>query len=317
MRIRLNLVALGLAALTAIHGHAMVIHLNPTAVVDGSGVRFGDLVSSGQSVPAGWDARRVADVASTATVWTLQLGDVARMLHQYTDMHHVVLLGNPEIQITVRVETFAFDRLDAAISAYLGSSEEYKDRRFMMCRRTGVLPLLPSGEEWQPAVSRLQQTGSAMTAHVAFTSRTGRTWDGGEIEIPLVEVFPYWQSARPLLRGGVLSERDVEVRWLSRADGTRYYPASESIVGMELRRNMPSGQMLVLGALVPPVYARRGEVVRVQVQHGGMTVTLRARALADGRRDERIPCLNERSGKRLYVRMVSPREAILEGGSES
>ena len=310
MQMRTGLVLLLL--LFSVDVHAMVIQLASSVEVDGSGVRLEDLLARGQHLPAGWGDRVVADVPPSAASWQISLSEVAKKLHGYTDMHHVVLRGSADIQVTVRFEAFTFERLDAAIMTFVQHEHADLGRRFQMCRRTGVLPQLPSGTSWVPQVVRLDLFDESLVAHVKFSSSAGEVLEQGSIEIPVVEVVPFWKVSRPLLRGATIREEDIAKRWLPPSDGARYYPAENSVVGMELRRNLQSGQMLSMGSLAEPVYARRGEVVRVQVQHGGMTVTLRARALADGRRDERIPCLNERSGRRLYVRMVSPREAILE-----
>ncbi len=301
----------------ALQAQAMVIQLAPSATVDGDGVRLGDLVVRGQQLPAGWAERKVAEVPSATTTWQLSLSDVARKLHGYTDMHHVVLRGSTGIQVKVRVEAFTYERLDAAIMDYLLAEDPETERRLQMCRRTGIMPHLPAGKVWTPHVVQLEAFDDRYVAHMRFSSADGNSDDQESVEIPVVEVMPFWKVARPLLRGATIREEDLATRWLPPSEGARFYPANDSIAGMELRRNVQSGQMLSLGSLAEPIYARRGEVVRVQVQHGGMTVTLRARALTDGRRDERIPCLNESSGKRLYVRMISPREAILEGERQS
>ena len=317
MRKRLATSLAAFLVLLGLHVEAMVIHLAPSASVNGDGVRLGDVAVRGQALPPGWTERKVGNVPPSTTTWLITLSEVAQNLHRYTDMHDVVLRGNPEIKLSVRVTAFSLEQLDEAITKHLRDADPDSERRLQVCRRTVVLPQLPAGTSWTPEVQRLDVLDNGFIAHVAFSSESGSSLEEGLVEIPVEEIFPFWHVSRPLLRGATLRDEDLGTRWMPASDGRRYYPAETDITGMELRRNLHAGQMIALGSLAEPVFARRGEVIRVKFEYGGMTVTLRARALSDGRRDERIACLNESSGKRLYVRMISPREAVLEGETPS
>lgn len=291
------------------------LELRTSTIVEGPDVLLGDLLLAENDVPAGWLDRLIAEAPVPGQSKEVLLGDVARALHAYPDMHNVVLRGNPSIHVTVQVETLDTLQLESAIAAFAEQQDALSGQRFRVDSQVHTLPSVPSGDAWSPEILAIDADHDGYFARLRFVSSDGSyTPETGSYRIALDELFPYWQVSHPVSRGESLTEGDLTTRWLPQKEATRFYPAEENIAGMEVRRNLRGGQMISQGSLAEPMFARRGEVVRVLLQRGGLSITLRARAMADGRRDERIPCLNERSGRRLYVRMVSPREAILEGG---
>lgn len=295
---------------------AQLLELEAEVTISGPRVLLQDIVRKGIALPAGWGEREIADAPPPRETLSLTLSDVAAALNQHDDMRHAVLRGRPIIDITSRYRTVTIEQLQRTLDAYLAEHAEWEGRRFEVCAERLNLPHVAEGD--------LDITIMGLHEGPGY----GRVWaeidllideqsSGHDyLRVDLNEIRPFWSATRPLSRGETLKTEHVKKRWIVVNQADRYYPADHVVEGMELRRNVRAGQMFAAGMLAEPVYVRRGEVIRVVSQRGGLTVTLRARALADGRRDERILCVNERSGRRMHVRLISPREAILDDSEE-
>ncbi len=291
---------------------AQVLEIEPRATVSGPLVLLQDLVRQGTALPEGWGARSVADAPFPRETKALALIEVAQMMNGYDDMRNVILRGKPIIQVSVTHRSVDMERVQQAVDRYVKNHDEWKDRHFEVSSPPLELPHLPNGKLAITVVALRNKLETNQTVADIRVVVDGNLYGEGPLSVDLIELLPYWAATRPMVRGETLTQDSIEKRWIAESDATRYYPAGHSVVGMELRRSVQSGKLLAVGMLAQPVYARRGEIVRVVSQRGGLTVSLRARALSDGRRDEHILCVNEQSGRRMQVRLVQPRGAILD-----
>lgn len=295
---------------------AQLLEIEPHVTVSGSRILLQDLVRSRAALPDGWGEREIAAAPPPREVASLTLSDVASALNTYDDMSRAVLRGRPVIEVTSRYRTVSLDQLQRALDAYLSEHTEWDGRRFEVCADRLNLPHVAEGTLDIAIVALHEGPGYGRIWAEIDLLIDGQSSGKDHLRVDLNEIRPYWAATRPLSRGETLTADHMEKRWITVTEASRYYPAEHVVEGMELRRNVRAGQMLAAGMLAEPLYVRRGEVVRVVSQRGGLTVTMRARALADGRRDERIMCVNERSGRRMHVRLVSPREALLDDSEE-
>jgi flagella basal body P-ring formation protein FlgA len=292
---------------------AQVVHVKPLATVEGAFVRLRDVAVNPDVLPEGWGDRVVAATPQPGGRSVIALGAIAASLHPHADMQKLELRGQPEIRLSIRPQAVNADMLNRALADFLESQADWDGRLLRVS--ADKLPVVPGGSNATNAVVVGIRTNAIADGSIALIRLEGPDCtmpEEGWLAFPVTEMKPYWMVARPLLRGAVVTEGDMTEKWLPVEEGARYYPASESIVGMELRRNLQAGQFMHLGSLAAPVFVKRGEIVTVRFSQGGLTVSLRARALSDGRRAERIACVNERSGRRMYVRLVDVREALFE-----
>jgi flagella basal body P-ring formation protein FlgA len=308
-----RMAALALAAWAcAAAACAQFLEIEARAVASGPQVLLKDLLRPGKALPEGWGERSIAMAPANRQTLDLTIGEIAHALNEYGDMGSVVLRGKPMVKVSARHNEVEAERILLAVNAYCENHEAWKDRRFELAEEQMRLPQVPQGKLEIEVASMAEGPGSLNpTAELKFTV-DGVPWGERNAAVELQELRPFWAAARPLSRGEPITEEKLEKRWMSERDAARYYPADHSVAGMELRRNVQAGQLLAAGMLNEPVFARRGEIVRVISNRGGLTVTLRAKALADGRRSETIMCVNEQSGKKMNVRLVRPRRALLE-----
>jgi flagella basal body P-ring formation protein FlgA len=97
-------------------------------------------------------------------------------------------------------------------------------------------------------------------------------------------------------RGHTLTAADLRQTsvWLS-GDAASYVTDPSAAVGCELNRRLVAGALLRASYLSPPMCARRGELVKVVYQSGGLTVSMNALAVENGRLGDRIRLRNTTS----------------------
>ncbi len=290
---------------------AQVLEIEPRAIVSGARILLQDLVRSGTRLPDGWGTRSIADAPAPRETKALSLTEVAQTMNAYDDMRNVVLRGRPIIQVSVKHQAVNLDRMQQAVDDYMQRHAEWKGRRFEVLQEDVDMPQVPEGRQdlVVTSVGAVSESGKAYADVRVVVD--GQTFGKG-VQVGLREMRPFWSATRPLARGETLTSDAIEQRWIVASDAVRYYPADVVVVGMEMRRSLQAGQILAAGMLAQPVCARRGEMVQVLSNRGGLTVSLRARALSDGRRDEHILCVNEQSGRKMQVRLIQPRSALLE-----
>ena len=294
---------------------AQILEIEAKAIASGPQILLQDIVRAGSTLPEGWGERAIGEAPLPKETRDLTLTEIAEAMNGYEDMRRVVLRGKSVVRVEARHRAVDVERIQAALDRYVQEHAEWKDRRFEVDPDQPPLASVPPGTLSVDVLSiqKSPDTGN-MGADVRLTV-DGTVFGGDPLRVELAEMRPFWAAARPLARGESLVGDSVEKRWVSERNAARFYSADRSLEGMELRRSVQTGQMLAIGMLAEPLYAKRGEIVRVISQRGGLTVTLRARALSDGRRDERILCVNEQSGKRMNVRLVHPHRALLEEGT--
>lgn len=290
---------------------AQLIELKEQTTVSGVDVLLRDVIRDASSLPVEWGNRRVAAAPAPRQVAHVTLMDIAQALHAYGDMNSAVLRGRTSIEVTARHRSVELEDVQRAVDDYVFDESAWDGRRFEVCEDQFRLPHLPDGD-LAVQVLELRDGRDPGRAVAEVRLLVNGEPQPSTSRVHLLELKPYWAAARPLQRGDQISFDAVVERWLPAHEAGRYFPGQHPIEGMELRRNVQAGQLFTVGMLAEPVYVRRGEVIRVISQRGPLTVTLRARALADGRRDESILCVNESSGRRMHVRLVGPREALLD-----
>lgn len=117
-------------------------------------------------------------------------------------------------------------------------------------------------------------------------------------------------TRRPVVRGQSLGRNDVT---LEESDTSQlhkaYFTRVEDVVGLRTKRALAAGKPIYAGVLKREQLVRRGSTVEIIADTGGLLVTMRGKALADGGRGDRIRVENSKSG-RVVTGTVSGRGII-------
>jgi flagella basal body P-ring formation protein FlgA len=163
----------------------------------------------------------------------------------------------------------------------------------------------PNPGEWP----KMHLTGGAaweVVCHTAFSPEPDGKWmprlsvleEGRRIYSfrPEVEVSLYrevWTTSQRLERGQSPTADLLKpvVRNLYERH-IRPIPVGEDLSGFEVLRTLPAGRILEWGDLRERPLVRRGEIIKVIVEKGGMNIVMRARCLDDGARGKEVNVRN-------------------------
>jgi flagella basal body P-ring formation protein FlgA len=126
---------------------------------------------------------------------------------------------------------------------------------------------------------------------------------------------PVVVALRPMARGEVVTAADVELQMVDNAPRTndrRIVARSvDALIGMEVRQPIPAGGMVFMDAVQSPILVKRGELIRISTQSGGIRVRTTARALQDRAHGQLVEVESLETKERFDARVVGPGEAAI------
>ena len=127
--------------------------------------------------------------------------------------------------------------------------------------------------------------------------------------------LPVVVAVQPIARGAVITAADVELQNLDgvpAATGRRAPLTSvEQLIGMEARQAIAAGDVIFTDKVQAQMLVKRGELITVVAQGGGIRVTTTARARQDGARGELVQ-LESLETRQIYdARVTGYREAAV------
>ena len=122
-------------------------------------------------------------------------------------------------------------------------------------------------------------------------------------------IAPVVVAMRPLARGAVIREGDVELQQLAASEkkpGALH--TVEEAIGHELVRALPTGSALSSDSLRSPLVVHRGEVLTVYAQSGGIRIRTNARSRDEGSVGELVAVESLLNRSTYYARVCGIRE---------
>jgi flagella basal body P-ring formation protein FlgA len=122
-------------------------------------------------------------------------------------------------------------------------------------------------------------------------------------------------ALRAVPRGGVITAADVELRMIepsAKTSGQRIVIDSvDKIIGHEARQVLQAGEVVFADDVRTPLLVKRGELISVASQGGGIRVSTSAKALQDGSHGDLIQVEAPDSKQRYDARIVGLRQAAI------
>lgn len=297
-------------------GHAAaaetLLLLRSAVKVSSREVTLGDLVNDPSQIPADWAKRHVLDAPAAGEVRYCALTAIASSLQQYTDMGRIVLRGEPVISVQRKDRRVEPSELEGPILAHLKKTEPWKS--LDMTVKVLSLPentRIPEGPTTYRVTQIDQKTAKGYSmAHVVVVVD-----DLEAKEIPvgieLQTLTSVWVLRKNLNPGQLLTKDDLRSEQQVVDATSQFVPSSENFEGYEVTRAMAAGSLLRRNAVSKPLCVKRGEWVSINAYGAGLQVTLRGKAMANGRLGERVMCVNERSQRQVLVEMVGEGLGVL------
>jgi len=121
-------------------------------------------------------------------------------------------------------------------------------------------------------------------------------------------------AVRPIARGAVFTAADIELRAVDVTPKISQKPVVSSVdelIGKEARQAIQAGDVVFADQVQSPVLIKRGELVTVMAQSGGIRVRTTARALHDGAHGELVQVESLASKEKFDARVTGLREAAV------
>ena len=312
-----------LAALLSLAGLAVASQGSPEslalrnpAVVSGPDILLKELVHSPGDLPEGWGDRVVMKAPPPGKPQQYSITTMAYALQQYPDMGEVALRG--EVNITVQRDGVPLDMalVEDAIRAFVEQDESWKDKTVDIECDTPRAPILVANKgRLEVRVENSAPESGSGGFHIfdAALYTDGKLDRTIQVRARVMALQEFWVAAQPLNRGQTLTEDDIKPK-LMPSDSLRrgFVPVSDIIAGFQIERALNLEQPISRHYLRQPMCAERGEWITVVGERGGLKISLRAKALGDGRLGENVLCMNEQSKRRLLVRMVGTKQATID-----
>ena len=282
------------------------LELPESAVVQGSSVTIADLAAT--PVPAAVGDLVLLGKSKPGTMTTVSRQIILRKLVEAGLAGGVIFRGSTAVQVN-------FEGIEI-------SSETLREEI-----RGKIQPLVPVGKAGAPASwfeliipdKNLSLMGKAeITVKRHNPLKSGRNQiqihlDDGRhhFQLPVTVIlhcFGEIPSARMAIqREAPLTEDQFNWIWLDLAEiQGRLVNSREALVGSCAGRSIPAGDQLRLNDLKAIPAIRAGDMVDLQIERGGLVVTVKALARQAGCLGQTIPVRNELNGRLVNARVAGP-----------
>jgi flagella basal body P-ring formation protein FlgA len=296
--IRISLFSFMLIVATITSAHEII--LQPRATVAGNVVRLGDI------------AQFQTDAASQAQLAALEIGPSPaaggpKVYRQREIQDRLSLLGvnlaavrfSGANQVNLAEEKIVAPTLNFNQRQSVNRAVAQAVERTMREQNEGLLlyqvealltdeqlASLPLGQHLIKVTSKIQPVPGEQTVTL---ETLGKKPIKLSITVKLSDLPQYWTTIHTINRGAIITAADLE-----RKPATGIVPANamtdiDQIVGRETTRTLAVGQTIDPGALRQPTLVRKGEVVDLHVLSGGVKISTKARAKAEGGQGDLIP----------------------------
>lgn len=301
-----------LAVLATRLSHGQVLETRAYLTVTGPDILLADLVVNPAEIPAEWKTRSVGAAPAPGASLTYALRTLAASLEPYKDMSAVSLKGSLHVTVLRDGVIVPPPPLTEAIEAYAHEHAPWTGKQIAVtCDPLKTSFHMPTGAVVKVLSCDLVRGNDCYRFELAADT-PDRRMAQVTVVARIALLSKVWVIKHDMSRGEVLGAKDLEVSLPPQGRSGRYLDTTENIVGLELNRAVRTGQCLESHFLIQPLCARQGETVAVATGDDNLRIVMRAKALASGRKNERILCLNEASGRKLFVRLTGTREATPE-----
>lgn len=304
--------SLGLSVLPA-QAQVVSVVMPAENTVSGERILLGDVASIQALNPAGTDLAealsqvdlgpapaageqiilRRTQIEQWLTASRLNLGEVSWSLPQ-------------ELRLNGQGQVLSEESLKMALEQYLSETEPYRGGEYsLISAHFGRLPTLPPGR----VTYRFVPQSSSNPAYLAgnfFFSVNGREAARARVTAQVDLSIRAVVAARPLSRGHVLTEDDVSLSLAPYAQAKGALTDPAMVIGNAMKNNVNAGEPISERNLSKSLMIRRGDMVTIVAQQGGLKVTASGQARQDGALGDTVSVTNLNSNKNVSGKVIGP-----------
>lgn len=303
---------------TTLYAAQVTVALPPSGTVAGPRILLGEVAFIDLLAP---QARALAEAVAKVDLGSapgagemviLRRGQLEqRLLASGLDFSEVAFALPEELTITGRGQELDEENLKQALEEYMAGTEPYQSGRYRLITvNFGPLPTLPPGR----VSYRFTPQGSTNPTHLAGTfffavdgKEVGRTRVTAQINLTIEAVL----ATRNLSRGHILQQKDLNLGWAPYTKARGAINDPNMAVGQTLKSALKAGEPLNDRNLTKSLMVRRGDMVTLTAQQGGLRVTATGEARQDGSYGDTISILNVNSKKIISGKITGPGQVAI------
>lgn len=229
-----------------------------------------------------------------------------RILAARLNLSEAVFSIPDEVTITGRGQELNQDILRLALEKYLAETEPYRSGTFQLVTvNFGTLPTLPPGRVAYRFVPQASSNPTYLAGNFFFAvegQEAGRARVTAQVDLTV----PALVATRTLARGHILAEEDLSLTQIPYTQGKGALLDPNQAVGQTLKGNVSAGDPIRDRNLTKSILVKRGDMVTIVAQQGGLKVTASGQARQDGALGDTIGITNLDSKKNLTGRVIGP-----------
>ncbi len=292
---------------------AQVIHVSSNQNISGGIVTLNDLASNPGMLPETWAAREIMPSPPPGKSVKLQISSIAASLQKYPDMKDVTLRGKIFVEVKRTGKPVAPEAIKEAVKSYIHNTDPWAGESVSIDCRPVKEAYKLRGESAEIIVTGHQNSDqSNMYVFDLAITNSGTEKNRFKVKARVVKKETIWVAKKTMQRGHRVKRSDIEKQLVPGGISDKYVLSSKSITGMEINRSVRANQPISSHYLRQPICAKRGDLINVTAKTDSLRVVLNAKALATGRKDEKIMCLNQNSNQTLLVRLIDTKTATVD-----
>ena len=246
----------------------------------------------------------------------LSLVDLAYLFQQYEEMMDVRVSGPRKIRIRHTRDHAHLEKIKQAILAGVKKIAPWKEWEIDMLFSSTDEMTLSKIDDFE-MVEVLPYDNSTMLGNIQFKTTffdaKGRETGSGNITPVILKKVDVAVIDSNAAKGHILSPSDVKMVPVWVGGNKKDYIEDATIChGRELAKSLSAGDIIHNRDLLNPICCRRGDLVRIESRHGGLSVKIIAMALETGRKGDFVKFENRSSKKVFSARLTGIKEALFE-----
>ncbi len=284
------------------------VTLKAEARVRGLAVTLGEVaeIEDGGELAARLSGLELARSPRAEVTVTLTRGRILASLARENLQDEVVLGGAEAVVVNTELVGLARSELNSTASSYVRGRLGRAFEEVEITPRGAKQDLrLPAGLVGLKVIPPSAERLAGMVLVPVEVSVDGEPYKVVPVTLFIKLHQPVVVALSSLRRQDPITKRDVglERRDVTRSEG-KYFTKLEQVVGKKARSGIRAGEIVSPLAVEIAAVIKRRQKVTMIYRSGNVEVTVRGRALADGRPGEIIPVLNIASGAKLEARVL-------------
>lgn len=290
--------------------HGLVVDFAPAARVDAVSITLGDIVTFDEKsdLSAALRSQVVGPSPPPGESQTLSANAIIRsLLPAIPPGSEVSWSGSATIEVTRTAVTVTAEQISQHIDGYLAQHRgELPEAEIRFVPSELPIPfVLPVGDvTCEVTPSNPNIVGSSR--FVLIFRVDGRVRKNMSVRGRLEMLAPVAVLTTPLKKGDVISTSHLSMAIRDLSEIKEPCLDMANVIGLTMKSSVKAGEPLSMYNVIVPPMVRKGELVRIILNHKGMNLTATGLAQSDGKLRETIRVQNTSSKKTVYCRVAAP-----------